>query len=549
MKRSSVSAMFAVMTVIAFGQYQGPDRPKLVVGIVVDQMRVDYLYRYWDQYSEDGFKRLIKEGHFCRNTHYNYMSTLTAPGHTSIHTGTTPENHGIIANNWYLRQTGEYTYCAMDTSVKAVGAKTSRGQRSPHWLRSTTIADELELATNRRSKTIGIASKDRGGILPAGRLGDAAFWYIGGEEGKYISSTWYMEELPKWLIAFNKKKLADKYLSGTWETLLPMEEYYQSLADDNDYETIFPTKERPNFPYNLQEIRQEKGNLSLIVYTPMSNTLTTDMAIATIEGEQLGADDECDMLALSYSGTDKVAHYFGVTGVETQDTYLRLDQELARLLEHLDENVGKEEYLIFLTADHGGPHNPGYLKDEGASAGFIQFEGVQQIAQDALEHHHGPGKWVLAVTNEQVFLNREYIAQRGLDLSRQQQIVADALLRMDGIMKTVTAHTLITTDFNDGVLELVQNGFDQERSGDVMFVTDPGWYPWEQWYRDKGSDHRAPWAYDTHVPLIFYGKGVQPGETTREVSITDIAPTVSMMLSIQEPNSTTGKVITEVIKK
>ena len=233
--------------------------------------------------------------------------------------------------------------------------------------------------------------------------------------------------------------------------------------------------------------------------------------------------------------------------METHDTYLRLDLEIARLLEHLDKQVGEDEYLLFLTADHGGPHNPGYLKEQKASAGFIQFVGVKTIAQETLEKAHGPGQWVTGVSNEQVYLDRKFIRQRGLDLGRQQQMVADALIGMDGIMKAVSAQTLNTTDFNDGVLELVQNGFDQERSGDVMFVTDPGYYPWEQWYKDKGSDHRAPWAYDTHVPLIFYGHGVQPGSTVREVDITDIAPTISMMLSIQEPNSTTGKVIPEVI--
>ena len=314
MKKALLLSMVLACSGQLFAQYQGPDRPKLVVAVIVDQMRVDYLYRYWDQFGDDGFKRLIGDGHFCRNTHYNYMSTLTAPGHTSIHTGTTPENHGIIANNWYVREAGKYTYCVSDSTVASVGYSGSRGQRSPRWLRSTTIADELELATNRRSRTIGLASKDRGGILPIGRMGDAAYWYVGGDDGKYISSTWYMDELPNWTNKFNARKLADKYLSGTWETLLPMEEYTQSISDDNDYETIFPGKESPVFPYDLSEIRKQKGNLDLIVYTPMSNSLTTDMAIATIDGEQLGKDEDCDMLALSYSGTDKVAHYFGVTG-------------------------------------------------------------------------------------------------------------------------------------------------------------------------------------------------------------------------------------------
>jgi len=542
--------MVASMVIgFANAQYEGPDRPKLVVGIIVDQMRVDYLYRYWDQYGDDGFKRLIKDGHFCRNTHYNYMSTLTGPGHASVHTGTTPENHGIIANDWFLRNNGKTTYCALDTTVKTVGYDGSRGKRSPTWLRSTTIADELELATNGRAKTVGLANKDRGAILAAGRMADAAFWYVGGDEGKYISSTWYLEDLPDWLKTFNARNLADEYLNGTWETLLPIDQYTQSIADDNPYETIMPTKERPVFPYNLKEIREEKGNMGLLHYTPFGNSFTVDMAIATIDGEEMGKDDECDMLALSFSSTDKVGHYFGVTGIETQDTYLRLDLEIARLLKHLDKEVGEEEYLVFLTADHGGPHNPNYLRSQKASSGFIQFVGVKTVAQEALEKAHGPGQWVLEVINEQVFLNRDYITQRGLDLGRQQQLVADAIIEMDGIMKAVSAYTLNTTDYNDGVMELVQNGFDQERSGDVMFVTDPGYYPWEKWYKDKGSDHRAPWNYDTHVPLIFFGKGVQPGSSIREMYITDIAPTIAMMLSIQEPNSTTGKVIPEVIKR
>lgn len=547
MKKAILFSLMLACSSSIFAQYQGPDRPKLVVGIVVDQMRVDYLYRYWDQLGNDGFKRMIGNGHFLRNAHYNYMSTLTGPGHASVHTGTTPEHHGIIANDWFLRSSGKYTYCAEDTAVQGVGHDSYKGQRSPVWLRSTTIAEELELATNRRSKTIGVASKDRGSILPNGRIGDAAFWYVGGDEGKYISSTWYMEELPSWLKKFNKQKLPHKYLKEDWETLLPIEEYTQSLPDDNPYETIYPTKKRPVFPYDLSKIKKEKGNLDLVRYIPMGNSLTVDMAIAAIDGEEMGKDADCDMLSLSFSATDKVGHYFGVTAVETQDTYLRLDLEIARLLKHLDQQVGNGEYLVFLTADHGGPHNPNYIKDEGGSAGFIQFVGVKTVAQETLEKAHGPGQWVLGVSNEQVYLNREYIHQRGLDLARSQQMVADALVGMDGIMKAVSATTLNTTDYNDGVMQLVQNGFDQERSGDVMFVTDPGFYPWEKWYKDKGSDHRSPWNYDTHIPIIFYGKGVKVGSSVREVNITDIAPTVSMMLGIMEPNACTGKVIPEVI--
>ncbi|MEO8088088.1 MAG: alkaline phosphatase family protein, partial [Bacteroidota bacterium] len=337
-----------------------PAKPKLVVGIVVDQMRYDYLFRFKEKYSEGGFRRLMHDGFLFENANYNYVPTYTAPGHTCIYTGTTPSHNGIISNDWYDRELGKTIGCVWDSTMKPVGTTSISGKMSPKNLLCTTVTDELRAASNFKSKVIGIALKDRGAILPAGHSANAAYWHDP-YSNNWVTSSYYMAQLPTWAQKFNERKMVDSMLSKPWNTLLPVDSYVESTADDTPYEGLFKGETKPVFPHNLPEIK--KDDEELIRKTPFGNTFTAMFAKAAIEGEQLGKGSNIDFLAISFSSTDYVGHMFGTNAIELEDTYIRLDRDLADLLSYLDNTVGKNNYLLFLTADHGAVANPIYNHD------------------------------------------------------------------------------------------------------------------------------------------------------------------------------------------
>lgn len=520
-------------------------QPKLVVGIVVDQMRYDYLTRFWDKYGDDGFKKLVKKGFNCKNANYNYMPTYTGPGHASIYTGTTPENHGIISNNWYDKTTNNWMYCTSDTSQSTIGTETRSGKMSPRNLVSTTITDELKLATNNRGKVIGISIKDRGAILPAGHSADAAYWYDGNGEGKWISSTFYMNELPKWVQKVNETHNADKYLNEKWETMLPIKSYVESIADNNPYEGTFNEEEAPVFPHDLKALRDSNHNYSLIKATPFGNTILKELAMAAIEGENLGDDEFTDFLAVSFSSPDYVGHKYGPMSIEIEDTYLRLDRDLAEILTYLENKFGDDEVLIFLTADHGAVNVPQYLIDNNLPAGYFDQEKMAADLKRHLKKSFNRDSLVANVSNYQVFLNQDYIAQNNLKSKNIESKIAQFLLSQHGIAKAIAATDLKATEFSDRIMANAKRGFNQSRSGDVLYILESGWIPAGY---STGTTHGSPYSYDTHVPLLWYGTGVKQGESDDFVVIPDIAATIAALLQIQMPSACTGNPIVEVLK-
>lgn len=522
-------------------QDQGKNKPKLVVGIVVDQMRQEYFYKYEDRYAEGGLKRLMYEGFMMKNGHYNYIPTYTGPGHASVYTGATPATHGIIGNDWYVRQLNGTIYCAGDSTVTAVGGSAGSGKISPRNMLTTTITDELRFASNKRSKVVGIAIKDRGAALPAGHLGDA-YWFDG-SSGEFMTSTYYTEELPKWVKDFNNRALPKKYLSQTWETLFPIETYRQSISDDNPFEGPFKGRETPTFPYDLPALMKDNGGLGMIASTPFGNTLTLDMAYAALEGEQLGKRGETDFLAVSFSSPDYIGHRFGPTSIEVEDNYLRLDRELAQFFDHLDKELGKGQYLVFLTADHGVADVVNYMKSENVPAGSLKTREIISQLREFTNQQYGEGDWILSFSNEQVFLNRELAASKSLDLTKMQLEVADFLLTFDGIKETYIANDMKRVEYNFGRKKLLQMGFNHKASGDVMYIMEPAWLA----NASTGTTHGSGFKYDTNVPIVFYGWGIKPGQSANYATVTDIAPTLAMLLKTRLPNGATGEPILEVL--
>jgi len=520
------------------------DRPKLVVGIVVDQMRYDYLTRFYNKYDKGGFKRIMNDGFNCENAHYNYIPTYTAVGHTSIYTGTTPNMHGIIGNNWYDKFLKKSIYCVDDFNYKAVGTKKTNEQKSPYRLLTTTITDELRLSQNMNGKTISIGIKDRSSVLPGGHTANAAYWFIGKDEGKFITSTYYMEKLPNWVIDFNDLKLPKKYVNQKWETLYPIETYTESIADDNDFEGTFKGEKSPTFPHDLSKLRKKNNNFDLVKSTPFGNNIITKFAKTAIENENLGNGDYTDFLTISYSSPDYIGHQFGVDSKEIQDTYLRLDKDIEDLLNFLDKTVGVDNYTLFLTADHAAVQVPAYLNSLKIPGGYIDAGEFQKFLLGVTQKKFKSVKLIENLSNFQIFLNNDEISKLDLNKNQVTQVLVDEIINYKGVNKVVTSQTLQNTNFTDGILHNLQNGYNQKLSGDILIVPNPATIS----HSKVGSTHGSGFSYDTHVPIIFYGKGIKKGTSKKYTPIINIAPTLANLLQIEFPNGNSGKVLEEVLR-
>lgn len=519
------------------------NKPKLVVGIVVDQMRYDYLTRFYSKFGNNGFKRLIKEGYNCKNNHFNYVPTYTGPGHASVYSGTTPKYHGIVGNYWYDKELKEKVYCAQDDSVFSVGTSSMAGKMSPHRLKVTTFADENRLFTQMRGKTIGISIKDRGAIMPAGHSANGSYWFDSSGKGLWITSSFYMDSLPKWVEKFNSENNIAPYLKE-WDTYYNINTYTESGEDLNNFEGGFEGKETATFPYNLEKLSSNNGGINILASTPFGNSITTDFALVALDEEQLGKDNFTDVLTISYSCTDYVGHNFGVNSKEIEDIYIRLDLDLSKLLDALDKKVGKGEYTVFLTADHGAIHVPSYLQSEKIPAGYVNLEVIRKQLDLFLENHYKISGFIENISNNQIFLNRAKIIQQNLSLEAVQETIVTEIINYPNIYKAYTAKNMISTDYIEGIEALLQKGYNQKISGDVLFEFDPSYIS----YNTTGSTHGSALNYDTHVPLIFFGKGINHGETFRRTEITDIAPTISALLGIAFPNACIGNPLEFVLE-
>ncbi|WP_035483773.1 alkaline phosphatase PafA [Gaetbulibacter saemankumensis] len=519
--------------------------PKLVVGIIVDQMRFDYLTRFYNRYGEGGFKRMMREGFNCRNNHFNYIPTKTGPGHASVYTGTTPKYHGIIGNDWFDRSLIKNVNCVEDYEVLAIGAlnkEVNDGKRSPKRMLATTFADENRLFTQMRGKTIGVSIKHRSAILPAGHTANGAYWldYEHDGTGNWITSSFYMDDLPKWVKDFNASGRTESYFKE-WNTLYDIDTYEESGSDLNTFERIFKGKNTATFPYDLRELKNKNGNYKIIAESPFGNSLLTDFAIEALEAENLGEDAITDILAISFSSTDKVGHDFGPNSKEIEDTYLRLDLDLERLFNALDEKVGKGDYTVFLTSDHGAPNVINYLKSEKIPAGFFDESKMFEEMNSFLEKKYQVSDLILSRINSQIYLNHDKIESNNFDLKIIKETLSKELLKYQLIDKVYVTSQINQFEASNGYLEnMLNKGHSQKRSGDLLFVYNPAVFKYTAW-NATGTDHHSGFNYDTHVPLLFFGKGIKHGETYKKTEITDVAPTMSALLGISFPNANIGE--------
>lgn len=511
-------------------------KPKIVIGVVVDQMRYDFLYRYESQYTNDGFKRLMREGTNCTNTHYPYYQTVTAAGHATVYTGSVPAHHGIIGNSWYDRESMRNIYCTEDKSVTGVECSDRVGQRSPRNMWSTTIGDQLKLSTNFKSKVYGISIKDRGAILPAGHSANSALWfdYV---SGKFISSSFYGDKLPASVVSFNNKKRPHHYVQKPWELSLPITQYTQSTVDDVPWEGISDLEEQSVFPHLLKA--PFNNPFSELTSSPHGNTILFELAKEIIEGEKLGSSDVTDMLCISFSSPDLIGHRFGPNSIETQDTYLRLDKEMGEFLKYLDKRYGVGNYLMFLTADHGVMDVPGFWKANKLPAIGVSDISMKKVINDALSSKYGNHLFIPAQASvyEEVFFDQAVLDSLNLSFKDIHDVLYPIVTKLPHVANLINLRDFENAPISGHLKNFIRNGYNNQRTGDMLIVNKPGTI---MGYK-TGTGHGTPYEYDTHVPLLFFGTGIPAGEINTRVSVSDIASSIANKLKILSTSNNTGE--------
>ncbi|HRE64282.1 MAG TPA: alkaline phosphatase family protein, partial [Ferruginibacter sp.] len=516
-------------------------KPKLVIGVVIDQMRWDYLHRFDKMYGQGGFKRILSQGYSFENTLIPYTPTYTAVGHACVYTGGVPSTMGIVGNDWFEKTIDNRMYCTADSTVTGVGSTNAAGKMSPKNLWATTVTDELRLSNNFKSKVIGISLKDRGAILPAGHSANAAYWYDDAT-GKWISSTYYFknDQLPKWVNDFNATDPVAKYMAKDWNLLLPLSAYTQAENDDNEFENNISGETSPSFPHKLSKLTKTK--YAAIRTTPHGTSMSFDLAKAALINEQMGKGEYTDFLALSISSTDYIGHTFGPNSLEIEDTYARLDRDLADFLNFLDMRIGRGNYLFFLTADHAVAHNPGFLEQYQIPGGHFDDRKMKDEINAAIDSAYAIKDAIRYAYNYQFYLNDAVLENSGKNVEAIKAFIVKKLKQYPYVVHAVELENLAAFTMNETQKRMMSNGYNPKRSGDIQFTVKPQYFDGNK----KGTTHGAWNPYDAHIPLLWFGWNIKPGETNREVYMTDIAPTVAALLDIQMPNANVGKALVEL---
>ena len=537
--------LFILLTSISHSQQTKV--PKLVVGIVIDQMCYDYLYRFQTKFSTGGFKKIMSQGVNCRNTHYNYIPTYTGPGHASIYTGTTPSNHKIVANDWFNRIGNSLMNCVGDSSVNGIGSYSKESKSSPKNLEALTITDQLRM-TYKESKVVSLSIKNRSAVLPGGHLSNGSYWFDT-EVGIFVSSSYYMKELPNWVRNFNDENTVVKYMQTPWNTLFSLSEYTESDQDDSPYEQLVFGKRNPTFPYDFQTIKSGKDLNKAFISTPYANTHLMQFALEAIQKEELGKDQFSDFLCLSFSSTDILGHAFGPTSVELEDMYLRLDFEIARLVDVLEKKVGKDNFVLFLTADHAVVPVPQSLVDRKLPGGYVFLEELITSLKTELITTFGVDL-ISSYYNNNIYLNRTLIQQKKFDQEMVEKFIVSKMRKWKNLQSVVTSSDITQHKSFNYWENLLVAGYDYERSGDILFSFDAGYLTKEHDRENvhKGTSHGTGFSYDTHVPLLWYGAGLKQLEVFRKIEITDITATLTHILNLSKPSLTIGEPIIEILK-
>ncbi|MDF1559423.1 MAG: alkaline phosphatase family protein [Bacteroidales bacterium] len=532
---------------LAQSAYIPPEKPRLVIGIIVEQLRFDQLERIWDILPADGLKRLVSEGTYYRNVSLDYLSTQAGPGYATISTGATPADHGITSDSWFHPFNDQMIYCVQDPDAGAVGGTFETGLFSPANLLSSTFADELEMSSCGQSRVYGIGMKEMGAILTAGHAADGAFWYDD-RTGTWMSSNYYGPALPGWLMDLNAMLLPGQYLNQPWTTMMDPALYPGCQPDSSDLERGFNGQSW--FPYDLKELSttgrllKTARDYSILRETPFADDFTTELALRLISNEQMGQDDVTDYLAVAYSATEQIGHRYGPSSVESSDALVRLDRNVSRLLGEIDKSLGKKNVLVYFVSAHGISEIPAVLAASRIPSGYFRVNQSLQLLRSYLNAIYGKGEWIRGFFDNQIYLNRPLVEDAKISLGEMQRRVARFMVQFSGIAAAVPTSSFEMSDFSSGLLFRMSNNFSQQRSGDVMIALNPGWVE----KTDHVTGHNSPYEYDSHVPLIWFGWTASKASVTRSVSTRDIAVTLSILCRVPLPNAASGDPLHELFR-
>lgn len=566
--KKSLSCVLSIITTLYLCQFSalaiaGSKQPKLILQITVDQLRGDLPTRYYDRLGKGGFKYLWDKGVVYSDAHHPHANTETIVGHATLATGAYPSIHGMVGNLWFDRDAGHTVYNIEDANYRLLtqGAdvddsteidptqRAARSEgRSPNAILSTTFSDELKANSGGKSKVFGVSVKDRGAVSLAGHAGKA-FWFSKAN-GEFVTSTYYYDHYPQWVTNWNQKKLAQQYAGKSWNLLNEQVQYTFGDSDDRPWEAdlagfgrVFP------HPYGKGD---SKYFTTLLTISPAGDALTLDFAKTLLQAEQLGKGKHTDYLSISFSSTDYVGHIFGPSSLEAEDNILQLDRKLAELFKFVDKEVGLKNTLIVLSADHGGPDTPGYLKQLNIPSGYVNPDSWDKSAAISRikKQFNIKSKLIEKFENPYLYLSTAIIHDKGINKEKLEAEIAKEISTFEGVSQAISSTALKKNSLPDTYINRsVRNNFHPKRSGDIHIVFKPNWFINGFDGLTVAATHGSPWNYDTYVPIVFAGAGIKAKHVARRVHTVDIAPTLSNFIKIRPPSGSVGQVLTEVTQK
>lgn len=531
MKRLPRAVLFLALVMGALSAQTAPPKPpapaparkpKLVILVVVDQFRYDYLTRFRSDYNA-GLARLLERGAVFTNAYFEHAPTVTAIGHSVTLTGAMPSVSGIVGNEWYDRDSGRQVTSVSDDSTALVGGGANLKGSSPRRMLVSTVSDELKMASRGKARVYGISIKDRAAILPVGHMADGAFWFDPAT-GNFVSSTYYFAELPGWVQEFNKSRVVDQWLGKEWKPVVKF---------------ALP----PN-PFRKLPAAPGKAYYDGLERTPWGNDIVALLGEKAIEAAKLGRGDSTDILSISFSSNDRVGHPAGPDSDEVRDLSAQTDRSLGRFFQFVDARVGLDKTLIVFTADHGVAPLPEFAARSRLPGGRLDAKRAVDAIEKALAARYGEGKWVVGRSGPSPYLDHALIRRKGLDLAEVQETAASAVRAMPHVARVYTGEQLRLGRFvRDTVGQRVANGYFAPRSPDLYIVAEPNWI-----FEATGTTHGSPYNYDAQVPVIFLGPAVKPGVYKQQIMAPDIAPTLSAILDVAAPSGACGRVLAEILR-
>jgi hypothetical protein len=514
--------------------------PKLVLVLSVDQMRTDYISRFWNKFQAGGFKRLVNEGAVCSDAQLDLHVQKISTGTATLFTGVYPATHGIVSDSWYDRLKKKEINCIADDYFITVGSDSKEGERSATKLLSPTIGDLMKINSQNKSKVFSVAMNDVSAVLSAGHAANGAYWFDT-QNGNMISSSYYISTFPEWVRQFNEKGYAKTYAQSDWTTLLPIKSYEESLADDYILEKGYYNKWN-TFPYNLKKIKENAGSYKFLKTTPYGNTIIKDFALELIKAESLGTSGFPDFLNLTFSSMDYENNSFGPSSVEMEDTYLRLDQDIATILDYTDKVLGRGNTLVVLTSTCSSNYPVDYMKEEfHMPVGTFSPESAIALLKSFLNITYGQGDWLEFVGDQQLYFDRELLEKKNVSLEAIQTKTANFINQFEGIKIALPSSSFEQGDYAKGQLAVIANSYNFKRSGDVLYQLEDGWQPVYKYQRTIYNDN-------SNIPFIMLGNAVKHTQIRNKITGEDMVPTILEILHIPIPDHCAGSILQEVLK-